>query len=236
VRYLLLHGFTGTPDNLMRLDPDEGSVMPELAGHLHTEVTGGYWDEVERLAELAGDCPGLFGYSLGGRLALGILARYPKRFAHAVIVSAHLGLSSDVERVERRDADARFVSRLRSEGLAPFIDAWQALPIWHTQAALAEVIKERQRSQRLLHNPEGLAQSLLRHGLAEMPDLRGQLARVTTPVDVAVGEQDDKFVQLGRELSLVLPNATLTIAPGAGHNLVLERRSLVAQLLKKDEP
>jgi 2-succinyl-6-hydroxy-2,4-cyclohexadiene-1-carboxylate synthase len=234
VRYLLLHGFTGTPDNLQRLEVAEGSLMPALAGHLHTEVKGDYWHEVERLAELAGDRPGLFGYSLGGRLALGILARYPKRFAHAVIVSAHLGLASDLERVERREADARFVAQLRSEGLAAFVDAWQALPLWQTQSALPEVIKERQRSQRLLHNPEGLAQSLLRHGLAEMPNLRGQLAGVTTPVDVAVGERDDKFVPLGRELSRVLPNATLTIAPGAGHNLLLESRSLVAHLLKKE--
>lgn len=233
MRYLLLHGFTGTPDSVAGLQAPNGSVAPPLGGHLETEATGSYWNEVERLAAFgaAHDCQGLFGYSLGGRFALGILARYPARFAHAVIVSAHPGLKSDAEREARRDGDARFVAILRERGLTGFVDAWQALPLWASQGALSEATKLAQRQQRLRHQAEGLAQSLIQHGLGEMPDLRPQLAWVLNPVDIVVGARDVKFAELGRELAELLPRATLTVVPGAGHNLLLESPALVAGLL-----
>src|SRR6201999_3238838 len=136
----------------------------------------------ERLAALSQGCDALFGYSLGGRLALGILARYPHRFARAVIASAQAGLQTDAERDVRRDSDARFVTLLRERGLEAFIDVWQALPLWASQAALPESVLLAQRAQRMRHAVEGLAQSLLRHGLGEMPDLRAALGQVDTDV------------------------------------------------------
>jgi 2-succinyl-6-hydroxy-2,4-cyclohexadiene-1-carboxylate synthase len=234
VRYLLLHGFTGTPQSLAGLGAPEGSVAPTLAGHLGTEVVGGFWDEVERLVALAPDCAGLFGYSLGGRLALGMLARYPERFEHAVIVSAHPGLQTEEERAERREGDARFVTLLRERGLTAFVDAWQALPLWASQGALPPAAKLAQREQRLRHQPHGLAQSLIQHGLGEMPDLRPELAKVKSRVVLVVGERDPKFARLGQELSAIMPGATLATAAGAGHNLLLERPALLSALLLRE--
>jgi 2-succinyl-6-hydroxy-2,4-cyclohexadiene-1-carboxylate synthase len=234
VRYLLLHGFTGTPQSLAQLGAPEGSVTPTLGGHLGTAVVGGFWDEVERLAALAQGCAGLFGYSLGGRLALGILARYPERFTHAVIVSAHPGLQTDTERAARREGDARFVTLLRERGLTAFVDAWQALPIWASQGALPLAAKLAQREQRLRHEPLGLSQSLIQHGLGEMPDLRPDLAKVKSRVELVVGERDPKFARLGQELSVIIPGATLATAAGAGHNLLLERPELLSALLLRE--
>jgi 2-succinyl-6-hydroxy-2,4-cyclohexadiene-1-carboxylate synthase len=231
VRYLLLHGFTGTAESFSGLRVPEGSIAPTLGGHLGTPALGSFEDEVERLAALGAGCAGLFGYSLGGRLALGLLARYPTRFARAVIVSAQPGLASDAERSARRDADLRFVNLLTERGLSAFVDAWQALPLWASQGALPEAVKQEQRAQRLRHHAAGLSQSLRQHGLGEMPDLRPPLARVQTAVDVLVGERDDKFVALGRELCEIISGARLTIAPGAGHNLLLERPELCSQML-----
>jgi len=235
VRYLCLHGFTGTPDSFEQLRLPPGSVTPTLGGHLEEAVTGGFEDEVERLAALAQGCDGLFGYSLGGRLALGILARHPARFQHALVVSAHPGLATDAERAARRDADARFVDVLRERGLERFVDVWQALPLWASQGDLPEAVKEAQRAQRLRHRADGLAQSLVQHGLGKMPDLRPLLRHVRTPVDLLVGERDAKFVALAQELTQVLPYARLTIAPGAGHNLLLERPELCSGLLQRGD-
>lgn len=230
MRYLLLHGFTGTPQSLAQLAAPGGSVAPTLGGHLQTPVAGGYWDEVERLAALGQGCDGLFGYSLGGRFALGILARYPQRFAHAIIVSAHPGLQTEAERAQRRAGDARFVEVLRERGLEAFVDIWQALPLWASQGDLPDAVKTAQREQRLRHQAEGLAQSLLAHGLGEMPDLRPQLRSVQSRVDLAVGERDTKFAVLGQELTGIIPTARLTLASGSGHNLLLERPNLVSSL------
>lgn len=236
MRFLLLHGFTGTPESFGALHPPEGSIAPVLGGHLDQPVTGGFWDEVERLASLAIGCDGLFGYSLGGRFALGILARYPHRFARAIIVSAQAGLASEQERTARRQADAELVTVLRVRGVQAFVDRWQALPLWASQAALPDAVRQAQREQRLRHSAEGLAQSLLRHGLAEMPDLRPELAAVESRVDLLVGERDDKFVALNRELASVMLRAHLTIAEGSGHNLLLEGPELCTERLLKGPP
>jgi len=231
VRYLLLHGFTGTPESFAGLDAPPGCVAAVLGGHLGSPVLGGYWDEVERLAALGQGCDGLLGYSLGGRLALGILARYPERFRRSVIVSAHPGLATEAERSQRREGDARFVRVLREQGLEAFVDRWQALPLWSTQQALSEVVRREQREQRLRHTADGLAESLSQHGLAEMPDLRPLLAHVRADVHLLAGEHDGKFVELSRELSRIMTGAQLAIVPGAGHNLLLERPALCRELL-----
>ncbi|HVY27060.1 MAG TPA: alpha/beta fold hydrolase [Polyangiaceae bacterium] len=236
MQYLLLHGFTGTPASLSELNAPAGSLAPALAGHLQTPVVGGFEAEVERLAALAGERTGLFGYSLGGRLALGLLARYPRRFQRAVVVSAQPGLSSSAERAARRDADGRFVRMLREQGLAAFVDAWEALPLWESQRRLSETARQAQRAQRLRHDAAGLTQSLLQHGLGEMPDLRPFLATVETQVELVAGEHDDKFVKLNQELVSVLPHAHLTIVPGVGHNVPLENSAAVAQLLLQGSP
>ena len=235
MRYLLLHGFSGGPQSLAEIQAvAHDSVTPTLGGHLATPVVGGYWDEVERLAELGKDCAGLLGYSLGGRFALGILARYPERFEHAVIVSAHPGLKTDQERAERREGDARFVQILRERGLTAFVDAWQALPLWASQGSLPEAAKQAQRELRLRHDAAGLAESLIQHGLGEMPDLRPQLTEVQTLVELVVGARDPKFVALGEELSGLMPSSRLIRAPGAGHNLLLERSELVCGLVLRE--
>jgi 2-succinyl-6-hydroxy-2,4-cyclohexadiene-1-carboxylate synthase len=232
VRYLCLHGFTGAPDSFAGCRLPPGSVVPVLGGHLDTEVAGDFRAEVERLAALGADCQGLFGYSLGGRLALGILARYPERFAHALVVSGQAGLRDEGERRARREADGRWVSLLRERGLTAFVDAWQALPLWASQADLPDAAKAAQREQRLRHTAEGLSQSLLHHGLGEMPDLRPTLSTSSARVDLLVGERDHKFVALAEELSQLMPRVRLTVAPNAGHNLLLERPSLCESLLE----
>lgn len=236
MRYLLLHGFTGTPESFAGLTLPAGSVSPTLGGHLDQVALGDFAAEVERLAALGEGCRGLLGYSLGGRLALGILARYPSRFAHALIISAHPGLVTDAEREHRRHSDQRFVQVLEQRGLEGFVDAWQALPLWASQGGLPEAVKRVQREQRLRHRATGLAGSLVQHGLGNMPDLRPFLPRVQARVDLLVGERDPKFVALGRELADLLPHAKLTIAPGAGHNLLLERPELCSSLIERESP
>lgn len=231
MRYLLLHGFTGAPESFAQLAAPPDSIAPVLGGHLGSPALGGYWDEVERLAALGAECDGLVGYSLGGRLALGILARYPERFRRSVIVSAHPGLKTDAERDERREGDARFVRVLREQGLEAFVDRWQALPLWATQQELSDSVRRAQRQQRLRHTPDGLAASLTHHGLGEMPDLRPDLRHVRGAVHVLAGERDGKFVELSREVSRIIPASQLAIVPGAGHNLLLERPALCRELL-----
>jgi 2-succinyl-6-hydroxy-2,4-cyclohexadiene-1-carboxylate synthase len=235
--WLMLHGFTGSPASFAAIAKPQSALAPILGGHLDAAASSGFWAEVERLAALMPAATALFGYSLGGRLALGLLARYPKRFARAVLVSAHPGLLNEAERSERRLHDQRFIRMLSEEGLAAFVAAWEKQPLWHTQHALPESLKAEKRRERLAHTAGGLAQSLASVGLGQMPDLRSSLSQVSCAVDLLVGGLDARFVALAEELCGLMPHARRIVAPGAGHDLILERPDLCsAHLLQGDSP
>src|SRR5690606_4766783 len=76
--WLGLHGFTGAPESLSGLFAADGAwLCPWLAGHgPRPPRAASFVSEVERLEELAlrelTPPLGLFGYSLGARLALGL--------------------------------------------------------------------------------------------------------------------------------------------------------------------
>jgi 2-succinyl-6-hydroxy-2,4-cyclohexadiene-1-carboxylate synthase len=232
----MLHGFTGSPDSFAELEVPGPAVAPALGGHLAEPASDDFLSEVERLAALMPNATELFGYSLGGRLALGLLSRYPDRFSHAVIVSAHPGLRTQEERIERQIQDGRLARQLRERGLAEFIAAWEALPLWKTQRTLPDTVKARKRKERLTHTAEGLASSLMSVGLGQMPDLRQTLAQTACAVDFLVGAQDEKFVALAEELCCLMPHARLAVAPNAGHDLVLERPEFCSAYLSKGPP
>ncbi len=237
MRLVLLHGFTGSPaswDAVTRSLPHVDAVRPPLLGHGAT-ATGDvqtFEDEVTRLAATFPAEPvHLAGYSLGARLALALTVRYPARIARLTLVSGQPGLQSEREREERRQADARWCALLEAGGIAAFVEAWEAQPLFATRARLTPALRAEQRTERLRHDPRGLARSLRTTGLGEMPNLRPELGSVSVPVTVLTGELDPKFSALGQELCAAFPRARLALAPNVGHDLLLEAPDLVAREL-----
>jgi 2-succinyl-6-hydroxy-2,4-cyclohexadiene-1-carboxylate synthase len=212
-------------------DPCAQIHAPPLGGHLGQPASATFDEEVERLAALAPGATKLFGYSLGGRLALGLVVRYPERFERAVVVSAHPGLRQGSERAQRRTQDRHWIRLLRERGTAAFVAAWEQQPLWHTQGALPEWRLAARRRARCLHDPEGLARSLESVGLGQMADLRPQLARSSCTVDFLAGREDPKFLLLAEEMQRLIPRASLGVAERAGHDLVLEQPLFCAAYL-----
>ena len=191
--------------------------------------------EVDRLAAwLASrtDEPvALAGYSLGGRLALGLLVRHPERFCAAVLVGSHAGLRDATARAERRAADEVLADSLDRDGIEAFVDRWQELPLFASQKRLAEPVQAAQRARRLAHDPSGLATSLRRVGAGAMPDLWDRLAAIEVPIALVVGELDTKFRTLGEAMVQSWPAASLEVVPGVGHNVVLEAPEHLARVM-----
>jgi 2-succinyl-6-hydroxy-2,4-cyclohexadiene-1-carboxylate synthase len=252
---VLLHGFTGSPASwdavVQVLPPGTTAFRPTLLGHggfseaaarasegvdTSDERVYPFEEELARLTRLLPPEPvHLCGYSLGARLALGIALSHPARIARLTLVSGQPGLTSDPARAERRGSDAAWCALLEASGIEAFVNAWEAQPLFASQAALPEAARARQRAIRLAHDPIGLARSLRVTGLAEMPDYGPRLRELSVPVTLLVGELDAKFLAFGREMSARLPAARLRIAPSAGHDLLLERPDLVAQELSNEE-
>lgn len=234
---VLLHGFTGSPaswDAVLAHLPERATLRPPLLGHgAPPPEAQTFSGEVARLAALLPKEPvHLAGYSLGARLALSLALAHPERLCRLTLIGVHPGLPKTQERDARRESDAGFRRALVEDGIERFVDAWEAQPLFATQRGLPPALVAAHRSARLRHDPASLARSLHILGLAEMPDLRPGLARLALPVTLMAGELDEKFLGLARELARALPQAMLRAAPGAGHDLLLERPDLVAVELR----
>lgn len=261
---VLLHGFTGAPESwgeVLELlnapdgrpaDAPTGILALHAIGHDGTPGTAGvttFEDELDRLAgELRArgveDAAHLAGYSMGGRLALGLLVRHPDLFASATLIGASPGLPDRTEQgpperdpaAERRaraDWDETWARLLEAEGLSTFVAAWEALPMFASQGELPPDSLKRQRRIRRAHDPRGLARSLRVIGLGRMPDYRPRLGEIDVPVRLVVGERDAKFRGLASEMAALIPRAEIVVVEGAGHNVVLERPDTVARLLRE---
>ncbi len=238
--WLLLHGFTGTPEAFATLEfARERAVIPVLAGHGASGVVlpVSFAAEVKRIHSYLADAGGhpvhLLGYSLGARLALGLLTHEPSVFASATLVGVHPGLATEQERRARREQDEAWAQVLETEGLEAFVDRWEAEPLFSSQRRLPEPLQRAQREARLSHTASGLAHALRALGLGSMPDFRDQLSRLDLPVTLVVGERDEKFRRLAAFMLPLLPRARLEIAPRVGHNVVLEAPGFVNQRMRE---
>ena len=235
--YVLLHGFAGAPAAwdaiVQRLPPRARVLRPALVGHAGPptpDAPAGFDAEVARLAALIGaaDARGahLVGYSLGGRLALGLIAADPDIATRVTVIGAHPGLPEDApERAARAADDERWAELIEREGAAGFARAWADQPIFASQRTLPAPLFAGQEAQRAAHDPRGLAHAMRALSLARMPDLRPALARVHVNTTFMAGGLDEKFVALADETAAILPEgrARVRVLPGAGHNLLLER-------------
>lgn len=241
--HVLLHGFTGAPgswsDVLLRM-PVRGRVLaPWLAGHgPQPVIVDDFEQEVARLcarvaAEADDGSAHLVGYSMGGRVALGMLAARPELFARATLIGARPGLSDPAERDARMEWERQWLELLELDGIDAFVEAWEALPMWASQQQVADDRLEAQARTRRSHTAHGLAAALRALGLAAMPDLGPSLERLDLPVDVMVGERDTKFADFADRMLLRLPRGRRLTIAGAGHNLLLERPDAVADALNQ---
>jgi 2-succinyl-6-hydroxy-2,4-cyclohexadiene-1-carboxylate synthase len=238
----LLHGFASDPSSWdevrKRLDPDVAVVAPALVGHgdREDESVSDFEAEVDRLAARLrkhGDRFHLCGYSLGGRVALGLLSRHGALFTGATIVSGQPGLESAEERALRVTADEKWCRLLEERGIEAFVREWEALPLFSTQAGLDTSVLAAQRATRLRRDPRGLSHSLRATGLGVMPAYWERLGGVLVPTTLLVGGLDEKFRRIAERMARALPAARVEVVRGAGHNLVLEAPDAVATAIRR---
>jgi 2-succinyl-6-hydroxy-2,4-cyclohexadiene-1-carboxylate synthase len=222
-RLVLLHGFTQTgrcwgpaAEDLAR---DHEVVRLDAPGH------GGSSDvraDLARTATLAAEAggPGVYvGYSMGARMALHVALLVPEVVRALVLVGGTPGIEDAAERSERRERDQALAQRLRSIGVAAFLDEWLALPLFAGLPAWARFDDERRRN-----TAEGLASSLELAGTGSQRPLWTDLGRLTVPVLAVAGADDERYAAIARRMAAATgPHATAALVPGAGHAAHLER-------------
>jgi len=218
---VLLHGFAGDPSawDGIAIDGDRAA----LPGHPGGGPVAGSWTEnLDAIAARLGRCDVAIGYSLGARVALGLVAS--GRVPRGVLISVNPGIAEH-ERAARRASDAAWAQLARERGIAAFIAAWEAQPLFATQQRAPTERLAARRARRLALDPAQLASSLEAMGLAEMPDYRGE---VDGRFALIAGADDAKYVAIARALP-----APLTLVADSGHDPLLEQPAALTAALAR---
>jgi 2-succinyl-6-hydroxy-2,4-cyclohexadiene-1-carboxylate synthase len=235
---LLLHGFTNTGASwdgvVAALGESYRPLAPDIRGHGQASAVrpvslAGVLDDLDRL------CDGPFtlaGYSMGGRLALqaAVAPGLAARVQRLVLIGASPGIAEPSERAARRQADEALADEVQAMTIEEFAG------LWARTAVLADQPPEVQaaaRADRLRSTPAGLAAALRGLGTGALPSLWDRLGEVAVPVELLVGERDAKFRELASKMAGRLPAARVTVVPGAGHAVHLERPDAVAGVVRR---
>ncbi|MFS0644315.1 2-succinyl-6-hydroxy-2,4-cyclohexadiene-1-carboxylate synthase [Siminovitchia sp. 179-K 8D1 HS] len=243
---MLLHGFTGNggtwKETINILSGSFRTIAVDLPGHGQTDAPADlakYEMEavaahlLELLNRLKIDHVHLLGYSMGGRLALGMSILYPERFKSLMLESSSPGLRTKVEREQRIMADQQLAEKILKDGIESFVDYWENIPLFSTQKALPVEKQRAIRQSRLKNRAKGLANSLLGMGTGRQPSWWDRLQELQVPVLVICGELDVKFCRIAKEMDKRIPDSRLVILEGAGHALHVEEPMKFGTIVKE---
>lgn len=231
-----LHGFTGSASTWRPLAQAVGGeyavVAIDILGHgasAKPKESSRY--AMERAVEdLLGVLDALsiatahwLGYSMGGRIALSLALAAPERCNSLVLESASPGIADADERAARAASDETLADMLGRDGMQPFVDYWESLPLWASQARLPEDVRQALRAQRLANYPVGLAGSLRGVGSGAQPYVGGALANLARPVCFIAGEDDAKYAGLAGWMATTVQDGLAMVTPNAGHAVHLEQ-------------
>ncbi|MEO4051827.1 2-succinyl-6-hydroxy-2,4-cyclohexadiene-1-carboxylate synthase [Solibacillus sp. CAU 1738] len=238
-----LHGFTGstkTWEQVAKLVPAR-IVAVDLIGHGQTAAPSdvSYYSmevQVELLEALFEQLTlsdfTLLGYSMGGRVALSYVTRYPTRIQALILESASPGLASNEERMARKQADEMLANNIEQNGIESFVSKWEDIPLFASQKNLPVTVQREIRQERLSQCEIGLANSLRGMGTGVMPQLWDALSELSMPVLLITGSLDTKFVGLSQQMAETIPNVKNITVAGAGHAIHVENPVEFATIVK----
>lgn len=239
MKLVLLHGFAGLPavfDEFARRLPSDAEVMAPCVschGPMPCDIES-FEQEIQRLVSLIRGSPfvgaELVGYSLGGRLALGLALAAPSLFRRVTLLSATSGLSDASAREARRLVDGKWSQLLRERGIDAFADAWAAQPLFASERTSTETARRQLAAIRRAHIPENLARAMEVLGLGAMPDYGPRLQSLRVRIRFVAGALDEKFVTEARRMHTSCRGSSVHVIEDAGHNLPLEAPDRVASL------
>ena len=213
MRMVFVPGFSQTAASwsgvLARLPLRSDAHVAEIPAAPTFEATA------DRLASDGG--PGAWiGYSMGGRLALGVALRHAAQVGALVLVSATAGIEDAAERSARVHADDLRARDVEVRGVDAFLADWLAQPMFATVPRNAPGLVER----RTL-SPATLAHQLRALGPGHMPSYWDVLMNLSMPVLLVSGTKDEKFDALNARMAQRIRNVT-HIRIGCGHAVPLE--------------
>ena len=158
----------------------------------------------------------LCGLSMGGYVAFAFLRQYPERVS-ALVLAATRAAADTTAAFERRTDQQDQIAGIGTAALLEVLLA--GLLSDHTRATRLDLVEQ---TRRLMANPAAGYIGAL-EAMKHRPDATGELAGITVPTLVMVGEDDTLSPpDVARSMLDGIPGAELAVLPRAGHLSNLE--------------
>lgn len=191
-------------------------------------------DRAETATEMArlllDDLPARFalaGFSLGGIVALEMIAQQPERITRLALLDTTARPDPEPNRTARRNA----VARAAQIG----VDRYATHKLWSLYVSEDASADEALRGLvTAMSGSVGIEAFRTQSEIAiHRADSRPRLGRIAVPVLVLCGE-DERLcsVEVHREMAALIPGATLAVIPRAGHFALIEQPERVAASLR----
>jgi pimeloyl-ACP methyl ester carboxylesterase len=222
---VLLHGFPFSREmwepQIAALRSSYRVIAPDLRGHGKSPAPDGIYsmdemadDVIELLDRLRLDGPVIVGgLSMGGYVALSLVARWPGRVRGLMLLDTRAAPDSP-DAAQKREETAQAV--LAAGNPADLVEA--LVPRLFSATTLKRHPERVERLRTFMNATTATGVAAALRGMAIRPDRRADLARIKAPALVLVGEDDViSPPSEARELAAAIPNARLAIIPEAGH-------------------
>lgn len=213
---LLVHGATDNHkiwhSQYDYLDKENTPIAVDLPGHWRSDGPGintdkGYRDFIKAFADAVGLAPFVFcGHSMGGSMALDFAINHPDLLKGAIMVgsSPHWELSEEEIKPWREDpekARSKDIDNMFSKQTPSHIKEWVGKEMSGTPANICIGDLE----------------------ACDTYDLDGQLDKVSLPLLVVVGDEDEYSLEGSKLVKAKVPHSTLEIVSPAGHPVMVEQ-------------
>lgn len=158
----------------------------------------------------------LYGYSMGGRLALQFAINHSHKLNGLILESATFGIESEQERIARQSLDAERADHILGN-FSSFLEEWKTMPLFQsskTDGNLESIHKQQ--------NPLWMANSLLGFGTGTMPFIKNQLHQVSCPSLLVAGERDTKFCSINSAMSKSITSCDFYVIADSGHRIHID--------------
>ncbi|GFP95293.1 protein phyllo chloroplastic [Phtheirospermum japonicum] len=247
IAVVFLHGFLGTGEDwipvMKAISSSTKCIAIDLPGHGGSKLQykGGNGSDLPDLSidvvvdilckvldNITPQKVTLIGYSMGARISLYTALKRSDKVESAVIISGSPGLVDNDARAIRKAKDDFRASTLVSNGLEFFTEAWYAEEMWaslRSHPHFKQIV-----TSRLQHGDlQTLGRVLSDLSIGRQLSLWEDLKHCEVPLQIIVGEKDDKFKKIARDMytKIGIENGNKNSLPvaeiqNAGHAVHLE--------------
>lgn len=177
-------------------------------------------DLLSLIDELKLENPLLYGYSMGGRMALKVALARPNCFEGLILESANCGIMDKRARTKRRQIDESRAKKIESD-FNHFLSEWETLDLFQSPLPTDKELTQKYHCIQSEQMPAILAASLRGFGTGSMKPVCNELSKFEHPVLLLAGTADEKYQRINNDLVQRFPNAIFKSIK-AGHRVHLD--------------